>query len=249
MSSLISHLLSCCLRSHSPVQGEADERTHLIPETTITDIPQPRSYVVDQQKLKDRLGTIVRAKEGKMVNVNTPLPFNLHHKSFPETSRSASTSGQRGPSDTEAASRSREPSRSIETSRSTSSLHPGDASYLPPSEPAAVRRPILNARLVRTAIRRGRSATRGRMGRFGDDARDAGRQMNGNGGGIEHGGVDASSTEPQTEDVYTAEADAPAAASAAVQENADIDTEATPHALDVGFQIADVGKIAQSWGE
>lgn len=67
---------------------------------------------------------------------------------------------------------------SLQTSRSTTSLHPGDASYLPPeSDPEnGARRPILNARIVRGVGgftvgggRVGRSTTRGRTGRFGDD--------------------------------------------------------------------------------
>lgn len=67
---------------------------------------------------------------------------------------------------------------SLQTSRSTTSLHPGDASYLPPdADPEnGVRRPILNARIVRGVAgftvgggRVGRSTTRGRTGRFGDD--------------------------------------------------------------------------------
>ncbi|KAN0109764.1 hypothetical protein V8E52_009011 [Russula decolorans] len=39
--------------------------------------PASRHIIIDQQRMKERLGVIVRAKESKMVNVNAPLPFNL----------------------------------------------------------------------------------------------------------------------------------------------------------------------------
>ncbi|KAF9002255.1 hypothetical protein BDQ17DRAFT_1425919 [Cyathus striatus] len=38
---------------------------------------------VDHQKLQERLGGIVRAKEGKMVNVSSQIPFNLHNQAIP----------------------------------------------------------------------------------------------------------------------------------------------------------------------
>ncbi|KAF8069860.1 hypothetical protein FPV67DRAFT_988314 [Lyophyllum atratum] len=58
----------------------------------------------DHVIFKERLGCIVRSKEGKMVNVTSPLPFNLHNKPralidimsqgsyMSSSSRSASTS-------------------------------------------------------------------------------------------------------------------------------------------------------------
>ena len=133
-----------------------------------------------------------------MVNVNQPLPFNLHNRpAYGRTDRSLSanttpprpTSSTNPSPDSPSAAAypnqhapsytpSREPSPSIQTSRSASSLHPGDASYLPPeSDPEnGARRPILNARIVRGVGgftvgggRVGRSTTRGRTGRFGDD--------------------------------------------------------------------------------
>lgn len=65
--------------------------------------------VIDHQKLKDKLGTIVRSKEGlvtlcpqitdkliisyrKMVNVNAQIPFNLHNQNLVDPSLSRSTS-------------------------------------------------------------------------------------------------------------------------------------------------------------
>ncbi|KAG5336307.1 hypothetical protein C0989_012209 [Termitomyces sp. Mn162] len=63
-----------------------------------------RSAAFDRAVFKDKLGSIVRSKEGHMVNVSSPLPFNLHNKPrafidimtrgshFSSSSRSASTS-------------------------------------------------------------------------------------------------------------------------------------------------------------
>ena len=137
-----------------------------------------------------------------MVNVNTPLPFNLHNRALnghrdPSSSQSARSRSAHPvmgglaesgtdrlpdhPSRTSSCSpvRGRDLSPS-HASRSTTSLHPGDASYLPPeADPdGGVRRPILNARLVRGVggygvggkfgPRKGRSTTRGRMGHVSD---------------------------------------------------------------------------------
>ncbi|KDQ55600.1 hypothetical protein JAAARDRAFT_37011 [Jaapia argillacea MUCL 33604] len=84
MSSFFTALFSCCLRSHSHTSEGPDETTHLIPAAAedSTAPPQRHVVVVDHQKMKDRLGVIVRSKEGKMVNVNAQIPFNLHNKSL-----------------------------------------------------------------------------------------------------------------------------------------------------------------------
>lgn len=138
-----------------------------------------------------------------MVNVSNELPFNLANKvlngrlSELETSASSSRSRSAHPVLASASPAygvrafshspprgGRDPSPSIQTSRSNSSLHPGDASYLPPeADPAnGLRGPILSARLVRrpgmggfgvggaavASARQGRSVTRGRQGRFED---------------------------------------------------------------------------------
>jgi len=212
MASVLRQVFCGCCgpRSHSPGDGvESDERTRLIRPPSSGDEPSTSSYVVNHQALKDRLGTIVRAKENKMVNVSTDLPFNLANKVLhgrlsdvePSSSSSRSRSahaaltggaactpalgGRRAPSYSHSHSppprAGRDPSPSIQTSRSNSSLHPGDASYLPPeADPTnGVRGPILSARLVRRpgaggfgvggtagALRQGRTVTRGRLGRF-----------------------------------------------------------------------------------
>ncbi|KIM45697.1 hypothetical protein M413DRAFT_345832 [Hebeloma cylindrosporum] len=99
-------LFSCCLqRKPSTTFERVDERTHLIPPATESETSlSPDAFVVDRQKLEERMERIVRAKEGKMVNVNSRLPFNLHHKNLTSiptrhasstsssNSRSASTS-------------------------------------------------------------------------------------------------------------------------------------------------------------
>ncbi|KAI0026987.1 hypothetical protein K488DRAFT_74908 [Vararia minispora EC-137] len=137
--------------------AEADERTRLLPDDPVCDpvrsgvvqiysgtsySPQQR-HVVDQERMKERLGVIVRAKEGKMVNLHAPLPFNLHNAVL---ARSASrVSAQPSLDDDEA-------------SQSTSSLSvPADAPDVEPDEPRAP----LSVRLVRAApALRGRSSTR-----------------------------------------------------------------------------------------
>ncbi|KIM76128.1 hypothetical protein PILCRDRAFT_655315 [Piloderma croceum F 1598] len=93
MSSLWARTFSCCIRTRSsPVVPH--ERTPLIRDTEqAPTLPLPR--VVDHQKMKERLGHIVRSKEGKMVNVNAQIPFNLHNQNLggrlgPSSSRSHS---------------------------------------------------------------------------------------------------------------------------------------------------------------
>ncbi|KAF8955658.1 hypothetical protein BDZ97DRAFT_261267 [Flammula alnicola] len=54
------------------LQETPNERSHLIPASTdSTPTSLPNAFVVDHQKLKERMGHIVRSKEGKMVNVNS----------------------------------------------------------------------------------------------------------------------------------------------------------------------------------
>ncbi|KAJ6630480.1 hypothetical protein B0H10DRAFT_1984688 [Mycena sp. CBHHK59/15] len=86
-SSLFARLFSCCIRSRTP-----DDESTVIPNETSRLIPAsagpsspglPDAIVVDHQKLNDKLGTIVRSKEGKMVNVSSRAPFTLHSASTP----------------------------------------------------------------------------------------------------------------------------------------------------------------------
>ncbi|PPR07442.1 hypothetical protein CVT24_007708 [Panaeolus cyanescens] len=67
-----------------------DETSHLIPHD---EEPEETGEVyVDHQKLQERFGHIVRAKEGKMVNVASHIPFNLHNQVIPAESSRASGS-------------------------------------------------------------------------------------------------------------------------------------------------------------
>ncbi|KAH9949099.1 hypothetical protein B0H21DRAFT_820459 [Amylocystis lapponica] len=293
MSVFIAQVFACCIRGRSRSSGDPTERTPFIPPTN--ELPPSRNYVVDYQKLKERLGGIVRSKEGKMVNVNASLPFNLHNSNADQSQSTQTTPPRPTPSISqprrtpESPSRanmpniltnrlpsyspSRDPSPSIQTSRSTSSLHPGDASYLPPEEDPenGVRRPILNARLVRgtggygiggrAAVRKrqGRSATRGRLGRFGELVGVEKRNGNGvaqevflpkaNGdaeGAVAPGDSDVAANAhiafslqpPDAEDSPSHSQD---------EEYTSVLDETTPQASD--FEIQDVGKITQSWGD
>ncbi|KAJ7016096.1 hypothetical protein C8F04DRAFT_584071 [Mycena alexandri] len=81
-TSILQFLCYCCLRPE--VSREDDptviptETTHLIPNSAGLSSPSlPEAMIVDHQKLNDRMGLIVRAKEGKMVNVSVRLPFML----------------------------------------------------------------------------------------------------------------------------------------------------------------------------
>ncbi|KAJ7759587.1 hypothetical protein B0H16DRAFT_594916 [Mycena metata] len=81
-ASILQLLCCCCI--HPEVSPENDptviptETTYLIPNSAGLSSPRlPGAMIVDHQKLNDRMSIIVRAKEGKMVNVSTRLPFTL----------------------------------------------------------------------------------------------------------------------------------------------------------------------------
>ncbi|GJE92840.1 hypothetical protein PsYK624_089980 [Phanerochaete sordida] len=258
---VVQLFLGCCWRRRLNSVGEPDEHTRLIRPAPENEVPSPTpNYVVDQQIIRDRLGSIVRSKEGKMVNVNTPLPFNLHNKldvdpSNPRPARSRSAHPVMGglpesstdmlpelPSRVSSYSptRGRDLSPS-HTSRSTTSLHPGDASYLPPEAypDDSSRRPILNMRLVRGpggygvggkfGPRKGRSATRSRVGTAEPDA-------------PQHGGKSTSAN---------------AVSSASEDDVGQSSQESTPdlsgndgaHPIPAEVALPDVGKITCSWGD
>jgi hypothetical protein len=174
--SLWSRAFSCCIRARSHSKVGPHERTPLIPDTEHAPIStQPQG--ADQQKIKERLTNIVRSKEGKMVNVNAQIPFNLHNQKNlgqrfdPSSSRSLrSSSGGIHTSCSNQDSRrpSLSPATSLRASRSTASLtHPEDLSL--ETEP---KKPILNVKLVRCPGRRRASSSRvrGRLGRFGEES-------------------------------------------------------------------------------
>ncbi|KAH9858996.1 hypothetical protein C2E23DRAFT_28215 [Lenzites betulinus] len=289
MASVARYVFGCCIRGQSPGPKEPDERTPFIQPTT-DEVPPLRSYTVDHDRLNEQLGTIVRAKEGgsslrKMVNVNQPLPFNLHGRPHARFDRSVSANTTPPRASSSAAyrdaphghahanrvpsySNSREPSPSIQTSRSTSSLHPGDASYLPPeSDPeGGSRRPILNVRLVRgpggffagSKPRLG-SVSRGRPGRPGEErGRENGNEAEGTvqaediGKGVTNGANEASDTTSSTSEEGSNHAGVSEAAAVRNGHAWDGGAAAQEHessAFDSDFKIEDVGDIAQSWGD
>ncbi|KAJ6490688.1 hypothetical protein C8R47DRAFT_1123264 [Mycena vitilis] len=92
MSSFLS-LFCCCVHHHVREEGTVDETSHLIP-SNLENTP-PTVVFTDYQRIQERLVTIVRAKERKMVNVNSQIPFNLHNRVItpnPSLSRSVSLS-------------------------------------------------------------------------------------------------------------------------------------------------------------
>ncbi|KAF5348151.1 hypothetical protein D9756_010775 [Leucocoprinus leucothites] len=98
-TSTLMELFSCCFPRKRSRPNQPDEQTYLIPTE-----PQPESLDDEitrrQRALQGRLTEIVRAKEGKMVNLHVRLPFNLHNRTTsslsgrldPSSSRSASDS-------------------------------------------------------------------------------------------------------------------------------------------------------------
>ncbi|KAI0708928.1 hypothetical protein C8T65DRAFT_649391 [Cerioporus squamosus] len=279
MAAVVHYVFGCCMRAGSPDSNGPDERTPFIQPAD--EVTPPRSYTVDHQKMKERLGHIVRSKEGKMVNVNQPLPFNLHNRPVygrTDRSLSANTTPPRPTSSTSQTNpspdspspaayphqphdppyaASRDPSPSIQTSRSNSSLHPGDASYLPPeADPdGGVRRPILNVRLVRgpggflagSRIRQGRSATRGRLGRFGEERGEGTEDANGKGKEVENGSEGVLEVESPSTPGDASQDRLIQLNGNGVQTNAAPDRNAAFLASE--FKIEGVGNISQSWGE
>ncbi|KAI0074423.1 hypothetical protein K474DRAFT_1665432 [Panus rudis PR-1116 ss-1] len=271
MHELLRQILCCC-RARSNSLDEPDETTPFIRPTN--DVVSQTNPAVDHQKLRERLGTIVRSKEGKMVNVNAPLPFNLHNRSLhaqlePSSSRSArSLSAQRSPprlvidqSEHGVASEGdspysysgdRDDSPSLQTSRSTTSLQPGDASYLPPeADPEnGNRRPILNARIVRgaggfaTGGRVGRSIVRGRMGRFEEQAPNASEQRPSEENNGAAGTGEVSNGGSQTDGSGSSTTQSPGSQDGKLG-HSDGELPTTP----TNFLIQQVGKIARSWSD
>ncbi|KAH8107662.1 hypothetical protein BXZ70DRAFT_911959 [Cristinia sonorae] len=269
MDALFRQCFSCCIRARSRSPAGPDETSRLLDPPRDAVLPSAPTYVVDHQKMKERIGAIVDSKKRMMVNVNAPLPFNLQNKPLhlkfdPSTSRrlsdtSSGAPGSRRPSYSPA--RSRDLSPSLQTSNSTASLHQGDTSF-PPGvfNDNGARVPVFNARLIpvngafRVGGIRGRSTTRGRLGRHGEErgrsTPELGQQVDENGSGddgsevvnIATGSVSAfvegetnrtptmhsPSTIRQAEDMFGSEG-------------------VTPQ--DFKFRIQDVGKLSRSWGD
>lgn len=101
----LKSLICCCgsrnggKESPEP-QIYVDSEEHVIPNEESPLIPPDLdnpSYIDEpfNKKLQERLSTVVRAKEGKMVNLGSQIPFNLHNRTLVSdrtVSRSASGS-------------------------------------------------------------------------------------------------------------------------------------------------------------
>ncbi|KAH9482109.1 hypothetical protein JR316_0004204 [Psilocybe cubensis] len=95
---VLKNFFCCCETSKDDTQDLGyDESSRLIPPT-IDESPQViYSHItqIDYKKLQERLSDVVRAKEGKMVNVASQIPFNLHNQVLPEPQQSVSRSTSR----------------------------------------------------------------------------------------------------------------------------------------------------------
>ncbi|KAI0319116.1 hypothetical protein OF83DRAFT_1170515 [Amylostereum chailletii] len=187
--SLFSQLFCSCCGPREKHSSEPDERSRLIPPVEDVVSPLPRHVIVDQERMKERLSVIVRAKEGKMVNLHAPLPFNLHNKALhdhldPSSSRS---DPMRRPSP--------QPSVDADTDQSTSSISvPNDEA----GEEDIVRRPGISVRLVRRPSASGSFARRGRTTRRVVSATIVGAE--GGGRGPANGGGAGTSLYPGEDD-------------------------------------------------
>ncbi|KAN0130277.1 hypothetical protein V8E53_011900 [Lactarius tabidus] len=229
--SLLSFLF-CCLRPRSvPSSQEPDENSRLIPASDDV-LPAARHVIVDQQRMKERLGVIVRAKEGKMVNVNAPLPFNLNnntaHRPHPPHTQQPPHQQQMRLDRFRARAGSPQPSFDAERQ---SVLSSASASASPSHETyeETARRPVLNVRIVRpgSALARGRPITR-------DTAQSSELQQQ-----REEGDSPAEGA------VAREEQDGTAATGAIPCDGA----QAAARRPTTPFTIQNVGSLSQSWGD
>nr|GAT50708.1 predicted protein [Mycena chlorophos] len=177
MASILSILCCCCGHGRSAAHDadEVNENSRLIPSNV--DASPPNIEYTDQQRMEERLLSIVRTKERKMVNVISQIPFNLHGRVItpnPSLSRSVSLSTGR-PEPPHSHIDVREPltvqlarpihSRNASGSQSNDS-HPSsrDVSLARERVLQPPREPILNARLV-TPLAAGVVPPRERVGR------------------------------------------------------------------------------------
>jgi len=226
------YFVFCCLRPRSLAPSdEPDENSRLIPASD--DVPPAaRHVIVDQQRMKERLGVIVRAKEGKMVNVNAPLPFNLNNNTAHRPPPPPHTQQQQPPQQHQMRldrfrRRGGSPQPSFDMERQ-SVLSSASASASPSHETfeETARRPVLNVRIVRpgSTLARGRPITR--------DAAPA-----------------ASDHQKQPEEAEGSEScaggeqDGTAAAGASAAQAGAARSPTTP------FTIENVGSLSQSWGD
>jgi len=198
--------------------------------------------VVDHQKFKERLGTVVRLKEGRMVNVNAPFPFNLHNQSLGEPP-SRSVSG--GTLDS--------CQRSLRNSRSSTSLprHPEGSASRSNDIVGDYQKPILNVRLVPNPVNHCTSKTvngisRGRPGRRTEHGRpavvsaDHVPQLDQD----EDNANEENDATPRPQPLMYGDPDSSSDTDPSEPSNDDI---APPNNED--FTIRDAGAISRSWGD
>ncbi|KAG6827432.1 hypothetical protein H0H92_011811 [Tricholoma furcatifolium] len=140
-----------------------DERTHLIPDDLSPLYSDPA--LMSHHRLQQKLDTIVRAKERKMVNVVSQIPFNLHNQVLPPEHHSLprDPSGEFDNYDDgegyfpRRPHARRGPYHRFTTSASPDPYNNGSRSSSPERQPPT---PILNVRLVGYVDRRGRTMRR-----------------------------------------------------------------------------------------
>ncbi|KAG1752856.1 hypothetical protein EDB19DRAFT_970408 [Suillus lakei] len=254
---MFDFLFSCCVRQRRRDPTVPDERTFLIPANTASETPTPQPRVVDHQKLKERLGTVVRLKEGKMVNVNAAFPFNLHNQCLGD-SPSRSVSGGTLDSSRRA---SRSPTRdSLHKRYSSTSLQRDAEGSASQGNDAVDERgdpykPILNVRLVSSPTSNGANRaingiSRGRPGR----GIEHGRVMVVSANHIPHPDEDDEENENVAEDNDALTPRPQTHVSARDPDNlSDSDpSEPSRDANDIhteDFTIRDAGAISRSWGD
>ncbi|KAF4596043.1 hypothetical protein EYR38_007415 [Pleurotus pulmonarius] len=90
----------------------------------------PDQDVIDHQRLRDRLEAVVREKEGKLINISNPLPFNFHNRPVIPTAYDASSSRSTSASVERYHYSSHYPSRETEPGPSAPMLAPSHSNYL-----------------------------------------------------------------------------------------------------------------------
>ncbi|KAL4073813.1 hypothetical protein V8B97DRAFT_2003529 [Scleroderma yunnanense] len=112
--------------------------------------PSTQPRVVDHQKLKERLGSVLKSKETKMVNVNAQFPFNLHNQRVEDPSPSRSSRNISGGTHGSSRHASPSPHSSLKRSQSSTSVHADQDMSSSQVLAAYNRHPaILNVKLVK----------------------------------------------------------------------------------------------------
>jgi len=225
-------LFCCCLRprTHSfPI--EPNENTPLIPASDDVQ-PASRHIIIDQQRMKERLGVIVRAKESKMVNVNAPLPFNL------------TTNGNKQPRISRLHTGSPQPSLDMERQSAVSSASASVSASHELDEDT--RRSTLHVRIVRggSSLARGRPITRDAIAAMHDcRTEDGGESGTAAGGEV--------SPLPLTAAAAEGEAQSPTdgVAAAGTRAGAGVGVGGVAQIPCTAFKIQNIGSLSRSWGD